>query len=191
MKEEMWKPIKGYEGLYEVSTYGRVRSLHRATTSGKILKLYVNASNGYVYVCLSKGNRKNQKRVHRCLMNAFYGEHPDKQVNHIDGDKTNNHIENLEWCSSSENMIHAYSHGLEKAEGRKVIDLTTNRVFNTLTEAAMSLGSGKASAISRVCNGMRSNYKNHKFAYLDDYKKGIVPEFHGKYARKSSKSLWR
>ena len=68
---EIWKPIKGYEGLYEVSNMGQVRSLARHTTKGKILKQYVNKINGYCYVSLSKNNKACSKRVHCLVMKAF------------------------------------------------------------------------------------------------------------------------
>ena len=188
--EEVWKSVIGYVGLYEVSNHGNVRSLKRATTSGKMIKPYVNTRNNYVYVCLSKNNIKKQYRVHRLVMTAFSQEHRGMQINHIDGNKQNNNLNNLEWCTQSENMKHAYRTGLEHKNGKRVIDLTTGSIYESSTDAAKSVGGEKANSVIRVCNGKRSQYRNHSFAYYDDYVSGTIPEFKGRYTRKSSESLW-
>ena len=102
--DEIWKPIYGYEN-YEVSDYGRVR------TKNGILSEQYNKKNGYSYVSLTNkdGKRKNL-RIHRIVAHTFCSGQTDKlcEVNHIDGDKTNNKANNLEWCSKSENLIHSY-----------------------------------------------------------------------------------
>ena len=103
----MWKSVRGYEGLYEVSNLGRVRSLKRATTSGVVLKQAMKR--GYMHVCLSKENRPSTKSVHRLVAEAFIANPMDKPVvNHLDGDKTNNAVSNLEWATYSENELHSY-----------------------------------------------------------------------------------
>jgi hypothetical protein len=93
---EKWKAIKGYEGLYEVSDLGRVRSLKRATTSGKVLK-GVPDKDGYIYVSLSKNNIKRRYSVHRLVAAAFIqNDNPQKTViNHRNEDKQDNRAENL------------------------------------------------------------------------------------------------
>lgn len=106
---EIWKAVPGYEGLYEVSNCGRVRSLDRWVIGGfagkrfmkgRILKVGV-ASNGYCMVVLTKGHAKT---VHRLVAKAFIP-NPDNlpMINHKDEDKTNNCVDNLEWCSSKYN----------------------------------------------------------------------------------------
>lgn len=121
--DEIWKPIKGYEGLYEVSNLGRVKSLDRFVNAsiknqkqvlkqGKILKPYKDIR-GYLKVSLSKENKRTIKFVHRLVSEAFIPNINNlSQVNHIDGNKVNNHIENLEWCSCKENINHAWAIGL-------------------------------------------------------------------------------
>ena len=105
--QEMWKSIRGYEGLYEVSNLGRVRSLKRATTRGVVLKQTVK--HGYMQVCLSKDGTPSTKRVHRLVAEAFIANPMDKPVvNHINGDKTNNAVSNLEWATNSENELHSF-----------------------------------------------------------------------------------
>lgn len=117
---EQWKPIKDYEGIYEVSSWGRVRSLdgiaHRMWNGidnsymrrGKVLKP-VRHSAGYLQVALAK---KDRRLVHRLVAEAFIP-NPDNLpfINHKDLDKTNNHVENLEWISLADNNRHAVRNG--------------------------------------------------------------------------------
>ncbi len=109
--EEIWKDIKGYEGLYQVSNYGKVKSLKR--NNEKILKVF--SDNNYLNVDLFKNKKKRRYKVHRLVAIAFIPNIDKKtEVNHIDGDKENNFVGNLEWCTSSENMQHAFKTGLAK-----------------------------------------------------------------------------
>ncbi|SMC46366.1 NUMOD4 domain-containing protein [Pedobacter africanus] len=126
MKEEIWKDIRGFEGFYQISNLGRVRSLDRVihyknpdqkgTTSGlykgTIRKIRIGRS-GYPEVLLSKNAKKILKRIHSLIAIHFIDNpHGRKEVNHIDGDKSNNSIENLEWSNRSENTAHSYKMGL-------------------------------------------------------------------------------
>ncbi len=194
MKEE-WKEIKGFEGLYEISNMGNVRSLPRYTTKGKILKCHKNKS-GYIYVCLSKNNKRTNCRVHCLVMNAFNpiskkcGYDKKWTIDHIDGDKSNNKLSNLEWCSQSENQKRAYNIGLQKKQTKKVIDITTDIVYESVTQAADAIGANKVGLITRVCQGKRSNYRNHKFAYYEDFINQTIPLFKGK-PKRSCEKLWR
>lgn len=110
---EIWKKIDEFEN-YEVSNLGRVKSLQR--WSGKkfykreqIMKLYQNKKNGYIYVSLSKDNKAKNIRVHILVAKAFL-DNPNNynQINHIDGNKENNNVNNLEWCNASYNMKDMY-----------------------------------------------------------------------------------
>lgn len=104
---EVWKEIEGYEGLYMVSNYGRVKSLkYRRTSSSNILKGQVNCRNGYRYVMLYNPKPK-AKRVHILVAKAFIENPLQKEyVNHRDADKVNNHVTNLEWITNRENITH-------------------------------------------------------------------------------------
>lgn len=118
---EEWRDIKGYEDWYQISNFGRVRSLDREVVYsnkkkykyvGKILNPTLKKT-GYYYVSLSKNNVRPKFDVHRLVAMAFL-DNPNNYpcVNHIDGVKTNNNVSNLEWCTFSQNSIHADNAGL-------------------------------------------------------------------------------
>src|SRR5690625_2037351 len=120
---EIRKDIKGYEGVYQIYNLGNLRSLTRVicdkrgktkTIKGKLLKASTTAQ-GYKTVVLRKGKVKENFRIHRLVAQAFIENEDDKPyVNHLDGDKTNNRVNNLEWCTNSENMKHAFETGLKE-----------------------------------------------------------------------------
>ena len=110
MCTEIWKDISGYEGLYQVSNFGRVKRFYK-TTPPRILKPGIRR--GYSFVELSCSNEGEQRQIHRLVAQAFIPNPESKpQINHIDGCKTNNRIENLEWVTAAENMQHAFATGL-------------------------------------------------------------------------------
>lgn len=114
---EVWKDIEGYEGIYRVSNLGRVKSLDRLDGSGafrksRLLKLSL-ASVGYFRVNLCAKGKYESLYVHRLVAKAFIPNIDNKpSVNHIDGNKKNNSINNLEWVTPKENTTHAISNGL-------------------------------------------------------------------------------
>lgn len=113
-KDEIWKDIEGFEGRYQVSNKGRVKSLHfNWSDTSKILKPQ-RFPKGYLRVTIGG----KIIGIHRLVAMAFI-DNPKglPQVNHIDGDKANNNVENLEWCTPSENLKHAYKSGLKVATG--------------------------------------------------------------------------
>lgn len=119
---EVWKDIKGYEGIYQVSNMGKIRSLTRVVIDkngiqknikGKTLKLSTTTQ-GYKAVVFKKDGKNKNFRVHRLVAQAFIKNYESKPyVNHIDGNKKNNKASNLEWCTNSENMKHAFAIGLK------------------------------------------------------------------------------
>lgn len=136
---EEWRPIVGFEGLYEVSSLGRVRSLDHwvrnrysnALRRGRVLKQTSDRA-GYLQVNFSKSNVISTHKVHRLVAKAFIGEAPtdDAHVNHIDFKKDHNEVTNLEWCSREYNHRHAVDAGrmdghLSPKRGKK---LTTEKV---------------------------------------------------------------
>lgn len=107
---EVWKSIKGYEGFYEVSNFGRVRSLPRKTKSnvlkGTVLKPNVTPF-GYLQVMLCREGKGKQHKIHRLVANAFIP-NPDNlpEINHKDWNTSNNNVDNLEWCDRQYNNAH-------------------------------------------------------------------------------------
>lgn len=119
MNEE-WKDIENYKGLYQISNIGRVRSLSRfQSRTERLLKGEID-NRGYVRVRLSFKNRTQKFQVHRLVALGFIPNPQNKpQINHINGNKSNNIYTNLEWCTESENMIHAFKTGLQSLSGEK------------------------------------------------------------------------
>lgn len=121
---EIWRSITGYEGLYEVSDAGRVRSLNRITDNGKrirgkLIKPHTNRATGYSCVGLCKGGRRRTITVHRLVALAFVPSVDGANtVNHIDEDKQNNNAYNLEWLTLTDNLNYG-THNARANENRK------------------------------------------------------------------------
>lgn len=114
--QEIYKDVVGYEGLYQVSNLGNVKSFKK-DKNGVLLKPGKNTS-GYLFVILYKNINKKCITIHRLVMLSFKKNISNKlEINHINGVKYDNRIENLEWCTSSENQLHAYKIGLKTAKG--------------------------------------------------------------------------
>jgi len=118
---EIWKDIQGYDGVYQISNCGRLRRVWKKSKwnpEGKLKILnYSFGHDGYVKAGLTKNKKRKTYRIHRLVAIEFIRNPLNKpQVNHIDGNKSNNHISNLEWCTASENNKHAWDTGLAKAK---------------------------------------------------------------------------
>ena len=121
--EEIWKPIKGYEGLYEVSNLGRVKSLKRWHHPRENILKNKFTTDGYYETALLKNGKYKYIRTHRIVAQTFIpNEMNKKEVNHKDGNKLNNCVDNLEWVTSSENQKHAYKLGLQTVSGAAIIN---------------------------------------------------------------------
>ena len=115
---EIWKAIPGYEGLYEVSDFGRVKRI--AGYKCKVDRVLKNkvTKDGYYETALCNGKKYKYIRTHRIVADVFCSNPQNKpEVNHKDGNKHNNRAENLEWVTPSENQKHAYRFGLHKVSG--------------------------------------------------------------------------
>lgn len=175
---EIWKDIIGYEGIYQVSNLGRVRSLKRFIThkngktycwKEKIRKSYVNKHTGYVQVELSNNQKKKKFYVHRLVAEAFLESYNSQlTVNHKDFNRKNNCVENLECVTLNENFYYSYRANRIKLppeqKPKQIICLNDKKMFNSLEEA------GKFYNIhpSSICNQLKGRINtthNKKFAY--------------------------
>lgn len=189
---EIWKDIPGFEGLYQVSNQGRVKSLPRSiwngkglfTSSEKILKPNTLAK-GYFQVELKRDKKRCCLQVHRLVAITFI-ENPDPtnfvQVNHINGDKQDNRIENLEWCDNSLNQKHAWAIGLQKVSGNagrpkrpvRLIKGGKSIIFDSVAEASRFLGQKRNTNLLKVIRGWKSfnTIKGYKAEYYDEIRQG-------------------
>jgi hypothetical protein len=159
LEAEEWRPLLGYEGLYEVSSLGRVRGMPRPHAyprrADRLLYIGPNrpGPRGYLQVRLCRDGLEVTRKVHRLVAEAFLGPRSAPfEVNHIDGDKTNNRASNLEWVSPDANVRHAYASGLKVAAR-----LTGERNANArLTASAVrSIRQAVASGVTQECLALR------------------------------------
>ncbi len=151
--EELWRDIFGYEGLYQISNWGNVKSLNYNHTGKEKTLAKKNHKSGYITVTLCKNGKHKNKSIHVLVATAFI---PNQEnfpcVNHIDGDKSNNFVGNLEWVTHSQNTRHAIKSGLRtdsnmrgvigsaNKNSRSVIQYTTSgelvKIWSCVSDAA-------------------------------------------------------
>lgn len=145
--QEIWKDVKGYEGLYLISNTGKIKNVK----TGVILK-GGNNGRGYLFVFLCK-DKNHHKRfyIHRLVATHFIDNKDNlPQVNHLDGNKSNNNVNNLEWCTPLRNSLHKRE-VLGKTNCKPVKCIETGEIFKSIGEAANYYGLAR-SVLSRVVN---------------------------------------
>lgn len=168
--KELWTDIKDYEGIYQVSNFGRVKRVKL----GRILKGYTNTS-GYLQVGLYKNRVKYPKTIHRLVAEAFIQNPENKlDVNHVDEDKTNNRVDNLEWSTRKENLNHGTRN--ERAGKSKSIPIIAINIkngeyteFYGASECARQLGLDQSS-ITKVIKGRLKQTGGYTFKYKGECK---------------------
>lgn len=164
----MWKPAVGFEGLYDVSDEGEVYS----HITNKVLKHAVKKF-GYHQVSLTKNRRIYYCMVHKLVAEAFIPKVEGKFiVNHKDGNKENNHVDNLEWCTPKENVLHSiYVLGNNQVPvNQYALDGTFIKTWNSIAEAAKGTGA-KAEHIWRNANGIRKTTHGFIFEYAGEMRR--------------------
>ena len=157
---EIWKDIPNYEGLYQVSNYGQVKSVRETDALGRhktptIMKPQKNRK-GYLHVMLCKGDSRKHFLVHRLVAEAFIGERPaDCEVNHIDEDKTNNRAENLEYVTHTENIRHGT--GIDRRSKPVIATMPdgSEEHYKSATEASELLGVTNQA----ICNALYGKHR--------------------------------
>lgn len=178
-ENEEWRPVAGYEGLYFVSNYGRVKS--RCKTSSNYTPIRENehllkprmTKYGYLIVCLCKDGKKKDYAVHRLVGKAFIGVEAGMVLNHIDGCKTNNRASNLELVTYAENSKHAIRIGLKdgRSGGRPRRTISAIRdgqevgTYQSIKSAGAALGLSSG-GICNVLAGRVSTHKGYTFRYI-------------------------
>lgn len=176
--EEIWKDISGYNGIYQVSNLGRIRSYTRKviypsgmphTYRGKIIEPE-RARTGYLRVSLSKNSVEKKYFVHRLVAGAFL-DNPDNlpQVNHKDENPGNNNVENLEWCSVSYNINYGTRNAKLSKRSRVVKQIDSSGHIVAVYKSVMDLSQKTGfdfSAIYGCCRGSRKTYKGFRWEYV-------------------------
>lgn len=174
--EEVWKPIKDYEGLYEVSNLGNVRRIlfiNNIVTKNKIklVKQQID-KHGYCRVHLSKKNNRKNKQVHRLVAQAFIPNPNNyKEVNHRDENPKNNCVDNLEWCNHLYNMNYGNIKEKQHSQAKKVIQFDLNlkiiKIWKNTYEITKELGISKQ-CISCCCNKKTKTCGGYIWRYVNE-----------------------
>jgi len=173
---EIWKDIKGYEGLYQISNLGNVKSLNNYKRKENKILSNRPSSKKIWYLSVTLHNRGNNKGylIHRLIALHFIPNPENKKmINHKNGIKNDNRIENLEWVTCKENIQHAYDTGLKtigenhikrtkETHSKKVINIETNQIFNSCTDAGLYYKINK-SFLSAKLRGDRKNETNLRY----------------------------
>lgn len=170
--KEIFKDIKGYEGAYQISNFGNVRSLKR-----NILLRQSPDRKGYLHIILYKNNKSKVGRIHRLVAETFIPNPENKpQVNHKDGNKLNNCVNNLEWVTNSENQKHAFKLHLQTNSGnnnpraRKINQYDSTgkliKTWNSFYDITKELGINRSS-IWRCCVGKYKKSHNYVWRYAE------------------------
>ena len=150
MTTEIYKDVLGYEGLYQVSNLGNVKRFYKKHPNGIIIKP-INNGKGYYRVGLYKNKKPKYYFIHRLVAYTFLENINNYPViNHINGSKDDNRLENLEWCTQSHNIRHAIKTGLIVAPkgdnsklSRKIINIETGEIYNSTLSLSIKLGINK------------------------------------------------
>lgn len=157
---EIWKPLRNFPS-YNGSSEGRIMNIR----TQRILKTYIGEK-GYAQVCLRKNNQQYTVKVHKVIAETFLGEHPGMDVRHKDLDRSNNRVDNLEWCTRAETISGAFERGSKRSpRSTRIRVIETGLIFDSVAECARALDCDRSS-ISKCLAGKVSNVKGWHFEVL-------------------------
>lgn len=182
MDKEIWKDIPNYEGLYQISNFGNIRSIGRTIEhktcyggfyhiKGKLLKPKIE-KDGYYRICLIKNGQKKFHRINRLVAQTFIP-NPNNYliVNHKDENKLNNKVSNLEWCTQKYNVN--YGDGINKSKTKRSVKINQYnlngdyiKTWNTMNDAIRYYNNN--TQICQCCKGKRNDACGYKWKYADD-----------------------
>ena len=178
MSVELWKPVNGFSKYY-ISNKGRIFSEYRNKLITPVIR-----KDGYVIITMNKDRKQYNKFVHRLVAEAFIPNFLHyKQVNHKDENKTNNHVENLEWCTSKYNINYGK---MAKERIKNTIEKTRREVFAYYADTMEKIGFFKSEkeagiflnvpfkVVSDICRGTKRRYKNYYFRFANGERTGGV-----------------
>ena len=165
--EEIWKDVPGFEGLYQVSNYGQIKSTPRRGTAGGIMKGHADRK-GYINITLRKDGMQYTQKLHRLVAITFIpNPHNYPEVNHRDENKQNNRIDNLEWCSTSYN--HDYGTRTLRASarcGKPIRCIETGIEYQGARWASRELGID-ASSITKALKNPNKTCGGYHWQYIE------------------------
>lgn len=186
MTQEIWKPIKGYENLYQVSNLGNVKSLSRLVKGvkyGKYYEFFIKEkllkqhkdNKGYLRVKLYKEGVSQTMKVHRLVAESFLGDIYNKEIDHINTIKTDNRVDNLRIVTSKENannpltkLHNSNAHiGIKNKMVRCIFNDGTYIEFDSLTEAVNSNYATNICGVSKCCNGIIKIHNNLRWEFVN------------------------
>ena len=194
LEGEEWRDVVGFEGIYMVSSFGRVISLSRTITNNlgswthpsRILNGFVMTNSGYKQIRLWKNNKENRFYIHRLVAKSFIP-NPNNYpcVDHINTDRTNNNVSNLRWCTYSMNAMNPITNERSRKSktGNRKLSLSKSKsvvrinpynendikIYESARVAQIELTGRKSGHISCVCIGRRNVYTGYKWMFLSDY----------------------
>lgn len=176
-QEEIWKDVKGYKGIYQISNFGRVKSLarfiivknHKRFLKEKMIKTNIDIY-GYEYFIMNKNCHKKHCKIHRLVAETFL-ENPFNytMINHKDENKQNNNVNNLEWCNAKYNLNYG-NRSKKYMKPVAMIDLNTNKIikiFKSLKDVEIELKINH-SKVSSVCHNHRKSAGGYKWKFLSE-----------------------
>lgn len=186
--EEIWKDIEEYPN-YQVSNFGNIKN----KKTNRLLKSKLGRDGRYLSVYLCNNEKENTQRVHRLVAEAFLGKQPGLMVNHIDGNKLNNRVENLEWCTAKDNNLHAIKNGLNRPgayQKKPIRCIETGEIFEGVVDCANTIGGDFRNVYRSLNSDCHYAVNGLHFEYVPEYQKPKREPFLRDYQTEAVKRMF-